>query len=114
MEAMPEFSAAFSDFLEWVGCGRARRAERLAEFVENVDPGIALPALREAMKAGNDFPPQQHQVQKQEVVYCISFQPRPEGMEEEDEGPVRLPLPEDEERLKELTDKLPLDEEEEE
>jgi hypothetical protein len=69
----PEIQAAMSDWLEWHGCGRDRRAERLAEFVENPDPNVALPALREAMKAGADFPNPKVQVETEEVQYVISF-----------------------------------------
>lgn len=54
--AKPEIKAAMSDWLEWHGCGRGRRAERLVEFVENPDPAVAMPALKIAMQAGNDFP----------------------------------------------------------
>ena len=73
--AKPEIKAAMSDWLEYCGCGRHRRAERLTEFVENPDPVIALPALREAMKAGNDYPNQKIEVEKSEIQYVVSFTP---------------------------------------
>jgi len=79
--ARPEIQAAMSDWLEWCGCGRGRRAERLAEFVENPDPNVALPALREAMKAGADFPNSKVQVETEEIQYVISFTHNPEDSE---------------------------------
>jgi hypothetical protein len=47
-------SSVMSDWLEWHDCGRERRSERLAEFVNSPDPAVALPALREAMRCGQD------------------------------------------------------------
>jgi hypothetical protein len=103
--ARPDIQDAMADHLEWVGMGRGRRAEILAGICENSDPQVALGGLREAMKASGDYPPQQHEVKKRSVQYVISYQPRPEGSEDQDSAPVYEK--ENEERYQYLRDRLP-------
>jgi hypothetical protein len=73
----PEITAAMSDWLQYVGMGRPRRAERLAEICENPDAQIALGGLKEALKCGGDYPPQRVQVEEETVQYVVSFTPDP-------------------------------------
>lgn len=97
--ARPDIRDAFAAWMEFKGCGRERRAEKLAQFIEDPDPSVSLRALEIGMKAGDDFPCQRHVIENRDtVVYVVSFGAEQNGGQAQIidiPQPKRLPAPEE-------------------